>query len=258
MVDLTGTNIVVSGGAGGIGSAAVRALGAAGARIAVIDLPDSPPESLDQSTTHYSSCDITQRERVEAVFREIEDWFGEVHVLFNAAAYEAGPNRSIPAENLSDRDLELQFNVNVFGTIHVTQAAFPSMRRAGGGRVVNFTSIAAVRGLPTSAHYAASKGAIGAWTRSVALEWAQYNICVNAVSPLVDTGRLRAQREAMAARGPEAREIYAQQMKSIPLGRLGDADADIAPALVFLASKGAGFITGQTLAIDGGMMMLGS
>jgi NAD(P)-dependent dehydrogenase (short-subunit alcohol dehydrogenase family) len=258
MLDLTGTNIVVSGGAGGIGSAAVRALGAAGARIAVIDLPDSAPEYLDQSTTHYSSCDITQRERVEAVFREIEDWFGEVHVLFNAAAYEAGPNRSVAAENLSDRDLELQFNVNVFGTIHVTQAAFPSMRRAGSGRVVNFTSIAAVRGLPTSAHYAASKGAIGAWTRTVALEWAQYNICVNAVSPLVDTGRLRAQREAMAARGPEALELYAQQMKSIPLGRLGDADADIAPALVFLASKGAGFITGQTLAIDGGMMMLGS
>src|SRR5882757_1548779 len=166
MLDLTGTNVVVSGGAGGIGSAAVRALGAAGARIAVIDLPDSAPEYLDQSTTHYSSCDITQRERVEAVFREIEDWFGEVHVLFNAAAYEAGPNRSVPAEDLSDRDLELQFSVNVFGTIHVTQAAFPSMRRAGGGRVVNFTSIAAVRGLPTSAHYAASKGAIGAWTRS--------------------------------------------------------------------------------------------
>ena len=66
MLDLTGTNVVVSGGAGGIGSAAVRALGAAGARIAVIDLPDSAPESLDQSTTHYSSCDITRRERVEA------------------------------------------------------------------------------------------------------------------------------------------------------------------------------------------------
>jgi NAD(P)-dependent dehydrogenase (short-subunit alcohol dehydrogenase family) len=92
----------------------------------------------------------------------------------------------------------------------------------------------------------------------VALEWAQYNICVNAVSPIVDTARMRSQREAMASRGPEALELYAQQMKSIPLGRLGDADADIAPALVFLASKGAGYITGQTLAIDGGMMMLGS
>src|SRR5258708_10839621 len=117
MLDLTGTNIVVSGGAGGIGSAAVRALGEAGARIAVIDLPDSAPESLDQSTTHYSSCDITQREQVEAAFREIEDWFGDVHVLFNAAAYEAGPNRSVAAENLSDKDLELQFSVNCFGTI---------------------------------------------------------------------------------------------------------------------------------------------
>ena len=134
------------------------------------------------------------------------------------------------------------------------QAAFPYLKDRG-GRIINFASAAGAVGLRGCAHYSASKGAVLAWTRTIAQEWGHYGISANAIAPGMWTPMYDATRAGMT---PEQLEAHDRGMTMmIPLGgRLGDADSDMAPVLVFLASDASRFITGQTLAVDGGLMMV--
>ena len=141
------------------------------------------------------------------------------------------------------------------GTLYTNQAAFRHMR-ARGGRIINFGSGAGIRGQRGSAHYSAAKGAVMAWTRTVAQEWARHGITVNSIVPAIWTPMYEAYRQRMSEPESTIHDLAMQHV--IPLGgRLGDPERDIAPVMVFLAGDGARFITGQAIAVDGGMVMLG-
>lgn len=253
---LQGKRIIVTGTAGGIGASAVRALVGAGAHVAALDVNDEAGRAVVAEATRngpgraaYFRCDIRFRETVDSVFAAAVGELGGLDALVNIAGVE----RSAPAEEITAADWDLMFDVNARGTFHTNQAAFPHLRERG-GRILNFGSAAGVMGLPGCAHYAAAKAAVLGWTRTIAKEWARFGISVNALAPGMWTPMYEAHRARMT---PEELKAHDTMMaRAIPLGgRLGDPDRDMAPMLIFLISDGARFITGQTLAVDGGLMI---
>ncbi|MBB4799802.1 MULTISPECIES: SDR family NAD(P)-dependent oxidoreductase [Brevundimonas] len=250
---LANKKIIVTGAARGIGASATRALAAAGAMVTGLDLSgpsadtaESPPSSVFA----YETCDVSSRASTRAAVDRAVAAMGGLDVLIHAA----GVQRYTPAEAITDEEWELVVGVNARGTMIANQAVFPHLKDRG-GRIVNFASAAGALGLRGCAHYAASKGAVLAWTRTIAQEWGPYGISVNAIAPGMWTPMYDATRAGMT---PEQLEAHDRGMAMmIPLGgRLGDPDADMAPVLVFLASDASRFITGQTLAVDGGLMMV--
>ena len=251
-MDLQGQRIIVTGSARGIGASALRAFVAAGARVASLDVGDEAGQAGADAlgaAVRYLHCDVSQRSQVDAAFEAATAWLGGLDALVNIAGVE----RAAPAEAIADTDWDLMFDVNARGTLNTNQAAFAHLRERG-GRILNFASAAGVMGLPGCAHYSAAKAAVLGWTRTVAKEWARHNITVNALAPGMWTPMYEAHRARMTPAELAAHD--AMMAKAIPLGgRLGDPDRDMAPVLVFLLSAGARFITGQTLAVDGGLMI---
>jgi NAD(P)-dependent dehydrogenase (short-subunit alcohol dehydrogenase family) len=246
--------IIVTGGASGIAAATVRAYAREGARVASLDVNDEAGRRVAAEAGErviYHHCDVSRRDDVFAVVARAVATMGGLDVLANVAGIERGT----PAEDIPQEEWDLVFDVNVKGTLYTNQAAFRHMKGRG-GRIINFGSGAAIRGQRGSAHYSAAKGAVMAWTRTVAQEWARYEIPVNSVVPAIWTPMYDAHRARMS---DEERAIHDMTMQYVvPLGgRLGDPDRDIAPVMVFLASDGARFVTGQAIAVDGGMIMLG-
>jgi NAD(P)-dependent dehydrogenase (short-subunit alcohol dehydrogenase family) len=165
----------------------------------------------------------------------------------------AGVERKSPAESITQDDWDLMFDVNARGTLNTNQAAFVHLKERG-GHIVNFASAAGVMGVPGLAHYSAAKAAVLGWTRTAAKEWGKYRITVNALAPAMWTPMYEKFRARLDADQLAAHDAFMAQQ--IPLGgRLGDPDTAMAPVLLFLVSDGANFITGQTLAVDGGLMI---
>lgn len=249
---LQGKRIIVTGSARGIGASALRAFTNAGARVASLDVADEAGlagAAALGSAVRYIRCDVSRRAEVKEAFAAATDWLGGLDALVNIAGVE----RAAPAEAIDEADWDLMFDVNARGTLNTNQAAFPFLRERG-GRILNFASAAGVMGLPGCAHYSAAKAAVLGWTRTVAKEWARYSITVNALAPGMWTPMYEAHRSRMNADELVAHD--AMMAKAIPLGgKLGDPDRDMAPVLVFLVGDGARFITGQTLAVDGGLMI---
>lgn len=246
---LQGRRILVTGAATGIGAAAVRVLTEAGADVAATYHHTPPPDDLAAT---WLQCDVRDADAVSAMVRQATERLGGLDVLVNAAGlWQAG----VPGY-ISPDEISFLLDTNVKATILTNQAAYAVMKDQKGGRIINFGSSEAVMGSPISAVYAATKGAVQAWTRSAARVWAADNITVNALAPAVQTAGADRLREFL---GPDAGALIDQQMKSmIPLGGgLGDPARDLGPMLVFLAGPGSGFITGQLLAVDGGLMMVG-
>lgn len=249
--------IIVTGGARGIGAAVVRAYVAAGALVASFDVLDAEGRAVADAanaagpgSVRYRHCDVANRgETVAAVDAAVAE-LGGLDALVNIAGVE----RTAPAETIDDAHWDLMFEVNARGTMNTNQAAFPHLKERG-GRIVNFGSGAGVRGMPGGAAYSASKGAVLAWSRTVAQEWARYGITVNAMAPgiwtpMYDAHRARMNPEELAAHDATMRE-------RVPIGgKLGDPDRDLAPVMVFMVSEGARFVTGQTLPVDGGMLII--
>ncbi|OBF91793.1 short-chain dehydrogenase [Mycobacterium sp. 852002-51163_SCH5372311] len=249
---LRGRRVLVTGAATGIGAAAVQVLDAAGAEVAATYHQTPPPDDLAAT---WLQCDVRDADAVSAMVRQATEKLGGLDVLVNAAGlWQAG----VPGY-ISPDDISFLLDTNVKATILTNQAAYAVMKdqEPKGGRIINFGSSEAVVGSPISAVYAATKGAVQAWTRSAARVWAADNITVNALAPAVQTAGADRLREFL---GPEASTMIDQQIKSmIPLGgALGDPVRDVGPMLVFLAGPGSGFITGQLLAVDGGLMMVGA
>jgi NAD(P)-dependent dehydrogenase (short-subunit alcohol dehydrogenase family) len=249
MSDVRGKRIIVTGGSGGIGAAAVRALAAAGARVACTyqsnepDLPDG---------VVWAQCDIADQAQVTATFNTFARQLGGLDGLIHAA----GVHGWSPADQITGAEWDRMFALNGRGTLFTNQAAFVHLRDRGGA-IVNMGSVEGVRGMPGGALYAATRGAVMAWTRSVAREWGQFNIRVNAAAPVIETQLARRIRGAL---DDASQAAMAEMLRAdIPIGGvMGDPDRDMAPVLVFLMSDASHFITGQTISVDGGYMMVGS
>jgi len=245
---LAGRRILITGGATGIGAAAVRVLHDAGAHVVATYHRTAPAD--DVSVT-WLQCDVREAEAVESTFCAAVEQLGGLDVLVNAAGlWQPG----IPG-HISGDEIDFLLATNIKGTILTNQAAHAVMRGRG-GQIINFGSSEAVMGSPIAAVYAATKGAVQAWTRSAAKAWGADRVTVNALAPAVQTPGADRLREFL---GPDAAAFIDQQMKlSIPLGgKLGDPAGDLGPVLVFLAGDGAGFITGQLIPVDGGLAMVG-
>ena len=221
---LSGTVAVVTGGASGIGAACCRLLEASGADVHVVDRAAEPP------------VDVTDR----AALDRLAGSLSRLDVLINAAGVLT---ENKPVGELTADDFRRNFEVNVLGTLNACQA-FAELLRGSRGAVVNVASQAALVSLPQQAAYTASKGAVAALTRSLAIDWAEHGVRVNAVAPGFTVTPMT---EAFF----ENETFTAAATRRIPLGRLLEAD-EIGAAIVFLASPLASAITGVVLPVDGG------
>ena len=221
---MDGAVAVVTGGSSGIGAACARLLERNGASVVVLDQAGSP------------AVDITDREAVNAVAESLD----RADVLINAAGVLTDNK---PVDELTTDDFRRNFEVNVLGTVNACQA-FADHLQASGGAVVNVASQAALVSLPQQAAYTASKGAVAALTRSLAIDWAARGVRVNAVAPGFTVTPMT---EAFF----QNETFTAAAVARIPLGRLLQPE-EIAGAIVFLASPLASAITGVVLPVDGG------
>jgi 3-oxoacyl-[acyl-carrier protein] reductase len=247
---LEGRRILVTGGATGIGAAAVEVLTAAGAQV-VATYHLTPPPDVDGVA--WVQCDVRDAAAVDDMVAVAAEQLGGLDVLLHAAGlWQPG----VPGQ-ITGEDIDFLVATNLKATIFTNQAAYAVMRKSGGGRIINFGSGEAVMGSPISAVYAATKGAVSAWTRSIAKAWAAEKVSAIALAPAVQTPGADRLREFL---GPAAADfIDAEIKKTIPLGgALGDPVADLGPALVFFCSEGSNFMTGQLVAVDGGLVMLGA
>ncbi len=254
---LQGRRIIVTGGASGMGASTVHAYAAQGALVASIDINDLDGHRIAESATKTGPgrvtcvhCDIASKESVDAGFGEATRHLGGLDAIINAAGIAPGT----PAESITVEEWDNVFAINMRGTFLTNQAAFRYLKERG-GRILNFASAAGAMGLVNKACYSASKGAVLAWTRTIAKEWAKYGITVNAIAPAMRTPMSELTKAGMT---PEKRaEFDAFLAREIPLGgKAGDPDRDLAPVMVFLAGEGARFITGQVIAVDGGAFMV--
>ncbi len=238
---------VVTGAARGIGRSISLALADAGADLALIDLSADNLQGVRDEITakgrkaSIHQCDITDPEVVAATFNDIIEQHGALHILVN----NAGITRDNLLIRLSPEDWEAPIRINLTGTFYCTKAAVRFMMKQRYGRIINIASVVGITGNAGQANYAASKAGIIGLTKSTAKELASREITANAIAPGFIT-------TAMTADLPEnTRKKLAEH---IPLGRRGKPE-DVAPAVVVLASEEAGYITGQTLPVDGGMVI---
>lgn len=243
---------LVTGGSRGIGRAIVRGLAAAGAAVGVnYATRAAEAEAVVNEVragggpalaVQANVGDATEVERmVEQVSREL----GPITILVNNAGIMAAAS----LETYDPAGMARMRNVNVDGVIHVTRAVVPTMKAAGYGRIVNLTSVAAHgTTLPGNTFYAATKAAVDLLTRRFAFELARSGVTVNAVAP----GYIVTDM-TVGGRGPEAEERLRDLAERAMVGRVGQPE-DIAHAVVFLAAPESGFITAQTLTVDGGRM----
>lgn len=238
---------LVTGASRGIGRAISLAFAEAGAHVALVsrkaeDLEKVAGEIHDrggQADVHV--CDVTDVEGVTEVVKKVVEQHGALHILIN----NAGTTRDNLILRMTDEEWDAPMEVNLKGAFNWIRAATRQMLKQRYGRIINITSVIGVAGNAGQANYAASKAGLIGLTKSTAKEFASKGITVNAVGPgYVDTELTSNLSEAVKNKLNEA----------IPLGRLGQPE-DVAPAVLFLASEAAGYITGQTLLVDGGMVM---
>jgi len=243
LYDFTGRTVLVTGAARGIGHAIATLFARSGARIVSVDLDPDALEAAWGSRTDLVApvaVDVADPESVAAAVEDALAWSGRIDVAVN----NAGITRDAMLWKMSDVHWSEVLGVHLGGTFHVTRAVVPAMRAAGWGRIVNVTSYSGLHGNIGQANYAAAKSGIIGLTRTSAKELAGFGITVNAVSPNAAT--------AMVAGVPEAK--LAELTAAIPLRRFADP-GEIAPAVAFLASEDAAYITGAVVPVDGGMSM---
>ncbi|MCF8708189.1 SDR family NAD(P)-dependent oxidoreductase [Rhizorhapis sp. SPR117] len=246
-----GRRIIVTGAAGGIGSGVLKGLSARGARLAAVYNRGEPSEDL-RAVAIWRQCDLSDKDQVVRCFSDLSQELGGLDALVNIAGkWQAGP-----AEEVDEAQIDYLIGANLKSAIFSNQAAFELMK-ATGGRIINCGSVEGVEGNLISPVYASAKAALHGWTRSAAKSWGQYNITVNCIAPAMWTSVYQNIRDGMTK---EQLEWFdAGLAEKIPIkGNLGDAETDCTPLIAFLASEGSGFMTGQLLAVDGGLRMLGA
>lgn len=243
-IDLTGRTALVTGSTRGIGRAIAGTLADCGARVAVVG------RDLEKARTAAASigggaqgfaCDISDTAQVNALVESVENAFGSIDILVN----NAGLTRDNILLRLKDDDWDTVIDANLRGAFATIRAATRGMMKRRWGRIINISSVVGLVGNKGQANYAASKAGLIGLTKSVAKEFASRNILANVIAP----GYIVT--EMTQAMTPEAQAAMSSQ---IPLDRLGDP-RDVANVVAFLASEHAGYITGQVIVVDGGLVM---
>jgi 2-hydroxycyclohexanecarboxyl-CoA dehydrogenase len=243
---------VVTGGASGMGLAIARQLAARGDRVGVLDLQGEAALRAAGALRESGAAaigveaDVTDRRAVDAALDKVRAELGPVAIMVTSAgldAFEAFPS-------ITPQSWERVLAINLTGTFHCLQAAVPDMIEARWGRMVTISSSSAQSGAPRMAHYVASKAGVIGLTKALALELAPHGITVNNIPPgMIDTPMLR---RAEADR--EIGRLDKLVPRMIPVGRAGTPE-DIAATCAFLCSDAAGFITGQVVGVNGGMVL---
>lgn len=232
---------IITGGASGIGAATARLFVSEGAKVVLVDLNEEKGKAFEQelkaaqAEALFVKANITSEEEVAGVFQQAKDAFGRVDIVFN----NAGIGRVQPTHELEYAEWRNTVNVDLDGVFLVAREAIRAMLASGGGTIVNTASMYGWVGSPGSAAYNAAKGGVVNLTRSLALEYAEKNIRVNALCPgFIDT--------------PIIPEESKQTLSAMtPMKRLGQAE-EMAKAVLFMASDDSSFMTGGSLIVDGG------
>jgi 3-oxoacyl-[acyl-carrier protein] reductase len=246
MFELTGKRALVTGASGAIGGAIARAFHAQGASVALSGTKVTALEALAAELgdrVAVTPCDLSRAAEVEKLVPDAEAALGgEIDILVN----NAGMTKDMLFARMSDEDWQAVLDVNLTAAFRLSRAALRGMMRRRSGRIISISSVVAVVGNPGQANYSASKAGLMAMTRSLAAEIASRNVTVNCVAPGFTsspmTDALNEKQKAMI-------------MERVPVRRLG-TPAEVAGAVVYLASDEAAYVTGQTIHVNGGMAMI--
>ena len=245
MFDLTGMNALVTGATGGLGGAIARCLHRQGAAVAISGTRIEALEALAAELgerVQILPCNLADKDQVEALVPAAEKALGQVDILIN----NAGVTRDGLFMRMKDEDWDTVISVNLTSAFRLSRATLRGMMKRRFGRIISIASIVGVTGNAGQGNYAASKAGMIGMTKSLAAEVASRTVTVNCVAP----GFIRSpMTDALNDKQKEA------IMAGIPAGRLGEGD-DVAAAVVYLASREAAYVTGQTLHVNGGMAMI--
>lgn len=245
MFELTGRTALVTGASGGIGGAVARALHAQGAQVALTGRNAAALNALAASLAeraHVIEGDLSEAGAADRIIKTAEERMARVDILVN----NAGFTRDQLLVRMKDEDWESVLDVNLGAAFRLSRAALRGMMRARWGRIISITSIVGTTGNPGQANYVASKAALAGMSKSLAAEVATRNVTVNCVAPgFIVTAMTNALQ-------PEQRD---KLMAAIPSGRFGTPE-DVAACVAFLAAPETGYITGQTIHVNGGMAMI--
>ncbi|HEY8355365.1 MAG TPA: 3-oxoacyl-ACP reductase FabG [Methylophilaceae bacterium] len=245
---LNGQIALVTGASRGIGAAIARELGRQGATVVGTATSASGAEQISQALQQHGikgagmALDVNDATQIEQLLKTISEHFGDVSILVN----NAGITRDTLLMRMKDEDWDAVINTNLKSVYRMSQAVIRPMMKARSGRIINISSVVGHMGNAGQTNYAAAKAGMAGFTKSLAAELGSRGITVNCVAPgFIDTDMTR-----------ELPEEHKQGLlQRIPLGRLGEA-AEVAAAVAFLASPAAAYITGETLHVNGGMLMV--
>ena len=249
----SGKNVIVTGGAKGIGAVYAKAFAAEGANVVVADILESEGEALAEEINGHNGskalfvhADVTDNESVSQMARQTVDTFGRIDVLVNNAAIYFDLGVKKPFDEISLGEWEKVMAVNVRGVWQCTKAVSPYMRQQGYGKIVNISSAVAHVGAAGFAHYVASKSAVIGLTRALARELGSHSVTVNAVAPGLVSNEATRQINV---------EDYIEQAAKTRAVQRAMAPEDLVGAVLFLSSPDSDFISGQTYIVDGGAIM---
>lgn len=241
---------IITGGAGGIGSGMAKAMVKEGAIAVIVDLNEETGKAMEKELQEISpksmflQANLMDHANLGKIVETVVEKYGRLDVLVN----NAHASKQVSLEETTQADLDLSFGTGFYPTFYLMQAALPYLKESK-GNIINFASGAGLEGHVTQGAYAAAKEAIRGITRVAAREWGEFGINVNIISPLANSPGVQAWAKAQP-------EYYESVKSKIPLGRFGDVEEDIGRVAVFLACEDSQYITGQTIMVDGGSVML--
>jgi NAD(P)-dependent dehydrogenase (short-subunit alcohol dehydrogenase family) len=260
-MQLENIKIIVTGGTKGIGAATVKLYVKEGAQVVFCGTNDARGKATEEAVNSmgaaghatYMKCNIADQAEVNAFFDKAVALLGGLDVLANVAGVEA----NLAATDYTAENTKFLMDVNLYGTVYTNQAAYKVFKANGvEGSIINYASDVALSGMPNGAMYAASKGAVVSWTRSIAMEWGiESNVRSNCVNPTIKTAMYE---EWLRTVDPAVKKMHLEGLKRrYPIdGMMGDAERDCAPIMVFLASEGSRYINGQIFCVNGGSTMV--
>lgn len=241
---------IVTGGAGGIGSGIVRAYVKENAKVVIADIAEEKGRTLSTELnkqgyeTLFIKTDLSNKESLKSCVDQTIQTYGQIDILIN----NAHASRMNNFLDITEEDLDLSFNTGFYATFYLCQMVIPHLKETQ-GNIINFGSGAAVKGDKNQGSYVVAKEAIRGITRVIANEFGEFGINANVISPI-------AYSEGVDQWRKDNPEYYNQVVQGIPLQKFGDVEKDIGPVAVFLGSKDAQYITGQTVMVDGGSIKL--